>query len=315
MAASSQSQRKVSILVLGKTQSGKSSLVEFMKQYIDPTYTVNPSLLGNGNFSKTVTTQKFKLESTLPEYQIVKIRDGALANVVHLDELFDNEDEYRKLLNARKNEYILRPAPHDPCHVPAEMIEFNMLDTPGLNHTDENDSSHADDIIAEIIATRSFNLILILVNYQNAVAVEQQDALEYYSDVLTGLHANIAFLYTHIDYANCHPSNTIHYRDLQTKNKFLHYIFRRADNADGSKMNDRDAALKVENYEEYPSFAINFLKSMRPVTQCLIRNTLREILQLAVMNPPVVLDTSAENIKRIKSIVHPSRLNGAQRKE
>ncbi|KAF9307838.1 hypothetical protein BG003_000131 [Podila horticola] len=266
----------------------------------------NSSLLGNGNFSRTATTQKFHLESTLPEYQIVKMRDGVLANVVHLDELFDDEDEYRKMLNVREHEYILWPAPRDPCQAPAEMIEFNILDTPGLNHTDENDSGHADDIVDEIIATRSFNLILILVNYQNAVAVEQQDALEYYSDVLTGLHSNITFLYTHIDYANCHPSNTIHHRDLQTKNKFLHYIFRRADNADGSKMNDREAALKIEHYEEYPSFAIDFRKSKRPVTQCLIRNTLREIFQLAVMNPPAVLDTSAENIKRMKSIVHPT---------
>ncbi|KAG0026516.1 hypothetical protein BGZ81_006294, partial [Podila clonocystis] len=72
-------------------------------------------------------------------------------------------------------------------------------------------------------------------------------------------------------------------------------------------------STKTEDAGQYKYFTIDLTSVKRPIIQCLIRNTLREILQLAVSNPPEVLDTSTGNIDRIKSLVHPDSANRAYR--
>ncbi|KAF9323045.1 hypothetical protein BG006_001821 [Podila minutissima] len=61
------------------------------------------------------------------------------------------------------------------------MIEFRILDAPGLNHTNGKGNAHADEITKRDDRRTA-------------------GCLEYYSNVLTSLHANIAFLYTLIDH-------------------------------------------------------------------------------------------------------------------
>ncbi|KAF9367229.1 hypothetical protein CPC16_006779, partial [Podila verticillata] len=46
----------------------------------------------------------------------------------------------------------------------------------------------------------------------------------------------------------------------------------------------------------------------------MLRNAIRDILQLAVSNTPVLMDTSSDNIQRIELITHPLDFDDFQRK-
>lgn len=290
-----------SVLVLGRTQSGKSSLVQHMKKYADPTYSIDQSVLGDGNMSRTASTKCVCISSNLPAYEIVDNATGMTVDVQNLLAIQD-ECDFHELLSGREDKYTLRMVTPDPSMPPPDCVEFQFLDTPGLNDTDHRSVAIAANIVKEILATRSFNLILVTVSALSPLTVEYRLELEYYAKVLQGLHANIAFLYTHVDYANCHHSNTNHCEVLSRRHGAFSDIF-------------RGTGPITAGGVEFKHFTIDLLSSSkRPIIQCLIRNTLREILLLAVVNSPVVVDGHWSNIARIQAIDHPDKKNLACRK-
>ncbi|KAG0341635.1 hypothetical protein BG000_008447 [Podila horticola] len=299
---------KYSVLVLGQTQSGKSTLVQHIKKYANPAHEIDQSFLGNGNVSKTLSTIHFFIDSNLPAYEVLRKNDGSIVNLQNLQARFENEEDYLKLIAGREKDYTLRIS-QDPQSLPSQLVEFQFLDTPGLNDTDQRDTVFADNIIEEIINTRSFNLILIIVSAKCSLSKEFGFALEYYSNVLEGLHANIAFLHTHVDYANCHYSKTEYHDNMATRHEAFSNIFRhRAYTPNPHKTVGENSSMEIDS-AAYQSFTIDLHVGKRPIIQCLIRNTLREILRFAVANFPVDVDTSEENIARIKGLVHPDKAN------
>ncbi|KAF8981351.1 hypothetical protein BGZ52_002957, partial [Haplosporangium bisporale] len=297
-------QSKYSVLVMGKTQAGKSTLVQHIKNYANPNYPIDESLIGNGNLSTTKSPQLFYVESNLPVYEAVR-RDGG--DVIDLDDLInkvEDEEVYRKLVMSREKDVEMRVAAHHDPNGPSEVVEFRFLDTPGLNDTSEGDTGHAADIIKEMISIRSFNLIVIIVSYINPLTQEQQLALEYYANVFKGLHTRIMFLHTHVDYNEIHHTNQTHHLNLKMKNKALSKMFRPYDS---------DTVFDENNIQDYTSRTIDMVTKRRPVIKCLIRNTIREILNLATA-PAAILDTSSLNIERIRAITHPTKFNDDERK-
>ncbi|KAG0016159.1 hypothetical protein BGZ81_011368 [Podila clonocystis] len=300
---SHQKELKHSVLVIGTTQSGKSAFIQHIKNYANPSYAIDQSLLGNGNLTKTESTRPFFVESNLPVYEVFHKATGDIIDLKDLASKSDEED-YRDILSSREKNVGLRLAPSD-SNAPSDLVEFRFLDTPGLNDTSDRDSSHAVNIISEMINTGSFNLIIIVVSFKNHINEEQQLALEYYADVFKGLHTRIMFLHTHVDYTDVHHTNTVHYLDMKMKNKVLSKIFRRFDS---------ETAFDEDYIKEYPSFTIDLVSKKRPVINCLIRNTIRDILKMAT-DPAVLLDTSMQNIERIRAITHPSKFNDDERKK
>lgn len=284
---------RLSVLVLGKTQSGKSCLIQNFKQYADPTYIIDQSLLGNGNTSRTESTEDFFFCSDLPAYEVVEIATGTLLDLQNLGQ---NEGEFLDMLRGREDKYVLRKVHQDP-NVPSDLVEFRFLDTPGLNDTGGRSVAIAADVLKEITETRSFDLILVTVSAQSPLTLEYRLELEYYAKVLQGLHSKVVFLYTHVDYANCHHSNINHRSIMSKRHSAFSEIFQGLS----------------EDVELFKHFTIDLLASKRPVVQCLIWNTLRDILQLAVANPPAVLD--AVNLERIQAIAHPDKVNRACREK
>ncbi|KAG0017205.1 hypothetical protein BGZ82_000818 [Podila clonocystis] len=297
---------KYSVLVLGKTQSGKSSFIQHIKKYTDPAYTINQSLLGMGNTSCTDSVQQIFVHSDVPAYEVLDIAKGSTFNPQRLNSIIQSQDRYIDLIHGRESKYELRMVPQNPARLPSELVEFRFLDTPGINDTQHRDDVFARNIIEEVIATRSFNLILITVSTMSAISMEYGFALEYYAKVLQGLRSNIAFLYTHVDYADCHHTNTHHHLSMVTRHNAFSSIFKDLRYLPKEKSVD---GTDTEDLRHYRRFMIDFNMKRRPVIQCLIRNTLRDILQLAVTSPPVELDTSSSNIERIRAIVHPDKGN------
>ncbi|KAF9325900.1 hypothetical protein BG006_010634, partial [Podila minutissima] len=282
---------KYSVLIIGKIQTGKSALVEHIKNYANPNYNINTTLLGNGNVAKTRVPRTLLVESTLPVYEVYKVTTGETISLDNLSAKFDDMADYHDFLMSRDKDVGMRISPQDP-NSPSEPIEFQFLDTPGLDSTFESHTAHAANIINEIINIRIFNLIVIVISYGLPLTQKQQLALEYYASVFKGLHTRIMFLHTHVDYANIHHSNSIHHTNMKMKNKALSKMFRRY---------DTESIFDEDNVKEYSSLTINLISRKRPVINCLIRNTIREILKKAT-EPPAILDTSSQNIERIRAI-------------
>ncbi|KAG0363625.1 hypothetical protein BG005_009976 [Podila minutissima] len=278
--------QKYSVLVLGKTQSGKTAFIEHAKKYANSEYTINQAVLGNGTFSKTDRTHTVIASSTLPSYQVYNKSSGDKVDFNPAEDA--DEEDIRDLLFKHDDNIDLRLAPEN---LSSESMDFEFLDTPGLCNHQDKDVAQAADIIGEILATRSFNLILIVVSIQDPLSAEQLLALEYYSKVLDGLHSNIALLYTHADYGTYLHPNKAQQSVLANKTRMLSRIFQ---------------GPTAEDSDPYPYFTIGLTERKLPVVQCLMQNTLREILQLAVSNLPALIDTNHANIDRIKNIDHPS---------
>ncbi|KAG0350641.1 hypothetical protein BG005_009829 [Podila minutissima] len=298
---------KYSVLVLGKTQSGKSCLIEHIKQYADQNYSINQDVLGDGNTSRTQSTKRVYIDSNLPAFQAVENVTGKTVDIGNLETMLTDKDDYQDMLRSREKYFTLSAVPPNPDNPPSQHVEFTFLDTPGINDTNNRDATFAAKIIDEVIATRSFNLILVVVSCKHPLSMEYGHALEYYAKVLDGLHSNIVFLYTHVDYADCHPSNTEHHADMAKRHRAFSSIFQNLQYSPSWNPAGGSAAPEGNNACRY--FTIDLQSTKRPIIQCLIRNTLRDILQLAILSPPAILDISNGNVDRIKAIVHPDAAN------
>ncbi|KAF9367396.1 hypothetical protein CPB97_005840, partial [Podila verticillata] len=68
--------QRYSILILGKAQTGKSALIQHIKNYADPTYAFDTTLLGNGNLSWKESAKPYFVESSLPCYEVRRVDTG-----------------------------------------------------------------------------------------------------------------------------------------------------------------------------------------------------------------------------------------------
>ncbi|KAF9330202.1 hypothetical protein BG006_006820 [Podila minutissima] len=64
--ATATSPAEYNILFLGETQSGKSTSIESLQRYADPTHTINKENLGDGIFSKTSAVSTFNIHTNFP---------------------------------------------------------------------------------------------------------------------------------------------------------------------------------------------------------------------------------------------------------
>ncbi|KAI9242862.1 MAG: hypothetical protein BYD32DRAFT_431810 [Podila humilis] len=303
---------KHSVLLLGKTQVGKSTFLEFVKNYANPAYTIDESLIGAGFRPKAQTPVQFVVKTDLPAYEVFD-SSGARIDISALHDKYEDPEEYYDALNDRKA--VLRTVPLDPNTPPPRDTDITFLDTPGIEDTNGRDMEHAHNIIREMVRMRSFNLIVIVINCEEAPSRCLQLAFNYYSQViqlLQGHLSNVIFLYTHVDYEKMHPSNSNHIPVMELRHRAFSRLFSRQ----GHKSHQGPFGLSKtseEIIELFPEYNIDFDRRQRPITKCMRLNTLRHILKLVVENPPSPLDTSEENLDRVWRIQHPDALNQALR--
>ncbi|KAF9322740.1 hypothetical protein BG006_002098 [Podila minutissima] len=302
---SNRSCRTGSVLMFGKTQAGKSTFIECIRNYSSSRYDIDESLLGTGVRSKTREPVQLVVTSNLPAYEVFDSNEMRI-DINALGDKHQDPEDYLDALNDRKT--TLRPVPHNPGTL-LPFVEITFLDTPGIKDTNGRDVEHAPKIIEAMARMKSFNLIIIIINCKDTPSISHQLAFNYYSKVIhtfQGHHSNIVFLYTHVDYEKCHHSNIEHLSVMRLQHKAFSQLFR----CRGSYNHEDVANASIEPYLMYN---IDFAKSQRPVARCMRLMTLRKILTHAVSSPPVALDISWSNLQRIKEIPHPDKLNKTQR--
>ncbi|KAF9204834.1 hypothetical protein BGZ59_000828 [Podila verticillata] len=157
------------VVVLGETQSGKSTLTQYMRKYADPSVVIDASALGTGFLSHTVQVNT----TDLPEYNVVN-KKGANVNYRSFMTM-PVEHDCEDALNGRKGLEMRKGVAHLK-----KRVNFNLIDTPGLNATGGNDE-------------RPFTQGL-------------KNAIKTYVDIFPGFDGIIAFVNTRFDYKNFHPA-------------------------------------------------------------------------------------------------------------
>ncbi|KFH69379.1 hypothetical protein MVEG_04192 [Podila verticillata NRRL 6337] len=190
-----QEQKEYNILLLGESQSGKSTLVEFLTSYADPNYMIEQKYIGDGIFSKTEVVRTKTIQTDLPSYFVTDKTTGDRVDYgIFLE---DSQEDYADELNDRKKYLLERGEPT------ATMATFNLIDTPGLNDTSKFDENNLAIIFKALENVTSIHLVVITVS-NNPFTEGLQNALKAYIDFLPELNGNIVFLHTRIDYSKLH---------------------------------------------------------------------------------------------------------------
>ncbi|KAG0336594.1 hypothetical protein BG004_007970 [Podila humilis] len=266
------------VLVLGETQSGKSTLIECMKKYADPTATIDFAAIGNGFVSHTEQIRYSTITTNLPECIVVR-KGGEKVNYGEFRTDGGDEWDYEDKINQRKNmalEYE-NPRLNDGPAI------FNLIDTPGLNATVEgDDEKHIQRIFNCLIEAKTIHLLIITIS-SGPFTQGLQDAIKTYVDMFPDFNGIIAFVHTHFDYKNFHPE----------QKRFLDVI------------DLRTASLnKIMKRSTFPHFKIDCdITNKKPIRESITQNTLQQILELATINNPIdMLHTVVNKTRKMRDI-------------
>ncbi|KFH69357.1 hypothetical protein MVEG_04170 [Podila verticillata NRRL 6337] len=304
---------KYSVVTFGKTQAGKSTFIQFVKKYFDPEYDIEWELIGNRCESKTGKPEQFVMESGLPSYEVYLSNDNTMTpiNLNTFGDSCDDMDDYPEALHRRGT--TVRRVPQDPKTLPPQRVEITFLDTPGIEDTNGQDEKHAKAIIERIIELGSVNLIVVVVNSKDHPSNAQRLAYDYYSKVihmLQGHISNVLFLYTNVEYKHCHHSNKSHHATMEKRHELFSSLFRGFENTSRQEGSSGSTQLKP-----FRKFTIDFDKGHRDIPKCMMMNTLKDIVKLAMESPHVRLDNRDENLKRVWAIKHPDKDNNEVREK
>ncbi|KAF8924888.1 hypothetical protein BGZ52_007622 [Haplosporangium bisporale] len=87
--SSSEDKGEYSVLVFGKTQAGKSTFIEFVKNYANQQYVIDESLLGSGWKSTTAEPIPHPISLELLEYEVID-KDGIQIHINSLGDKYGN---------------------------------------------------------------------------------------------------------------------------------------------------------------------------------------------------------------------------------
>ncbi|KAF9584035.1 hypothetical protein BGW38_007786 [Lunasporangiospora selenospora] len=266
------SEEEVNILVLGETQSGKSTFIEAVRSYADPTHNTDNSTIGTGVHSHTNDVLQYKLHSNLPQYKAFPSRSGIRNTLL---KLLKDEDpiNYRQALceSALEDfEDILydRKATlsRETFISESQKYKFNICDTPGLNDSDFQDEIHVANILRRVKKLGKIHQVLVMIP-PVVFTPGFISAIKTYVELLPEFCDIMAFVHTRISYTSLHPENDGHISTLSARVKLLGEII------------GRDSA---------PHFLIDSqLDLLRPVQKCITMNTIRDVLWTARFNQPV----------------------------
>ncbi|KAF9305564.1 hypothetical protein BGZ74_009715 [Mortierella antarctica] len=294
---------KYTALMFGKTQAGKTTFIEFVKKYVDVNYEIKWKLIGNGAMSKTGEPAQCLVESDLPKHQVFHNDDiETPINLKTFGNTCENVDDDIEALKDRKTTLC---------------AEITFLDTPGIEDTKGHDEKHAKAVIEKIIELQSVNLIIVLDSCKNTISKNQAFALDYFSKViqaLQGNYSNVVFLYTHVEYGHCHPSNKRHHMSMERRHEAFSNFFRGSKNAPAQDRPGGAAGFKT-GIKLFRKFTIDLNNNHRPIPECMMKNTLMEIIKLVMDSPPVPLDTSDANLKQVWAVKHPDKDNNESREK
>ncbi|KAI8349798.1 hypothetical protein B0O80DRAFT_459351 [Mortierella sp. GBAus27b] len=263
------------ILLLGPTQSGKSTFLENVKQYANPSYIINTSRIGNGNESCTQVSHVEVVTTNLPNYQLFE--DDKEFDACRLKD----ENSFRRFL-ARDGDLELRRVDL-PRMTP---VQFRIFDTPGLNDTNDNDIQNIASTFSSLIQVDYFHLIIITDSHHVPLNPSQKEAFRTYFDLFDDLKGLITIVHTHAPNQYRIPGiNTRLDNKLKERSEFFNGIVGRV--------------VPTKRIDCNPD-------ETGPAHMCMTRNAIREILEMATIKAPVAID--ATRVRKVKTMLNVDKL-------
>ncbi|KAF9940987.1 hypothetical protein BGZ67_006225 [Mortierella alpina] len=250
------------ILLLGQTQSGKSTFLEYIKQYADPSYKVQHNRIGDGLESHTQEVLSEEIVTNLPQYVVYDKRAKQELDIVPY---FERPDKYKAQIKRKDGLELRRVLNPD-----SRTRRFRIFDTPGLNDTGGNDVQNVYNIISALSQDVDINLILIVDYPEIGLTPDFQQTLRNYNTVFLGMQGIMAFVHTRVPNI-CQDKRQEKLRQRYEKKKPL------LDKIMGRNLTHH--AVDCDFTED------------RPVHLCYMRNQIKGILELATFYAPVRLNS------------------------
>ncbi|KAG0056534.1 hypothetical protein BGZ83_004557 [Gryganskiella cystojenkinii] len=265
------------VLLLGQAQSGKSTLLEAIKQYGNPSHVPDLGRIGLGNKAHTEEPYIEEIVTCLPSYRVFETNRHVRQEI-----------EVEPYLQARKFKDFKSLLKRSDLEVMSEsntsFARFRIIDTPGLDDTEGRDVEYLGRIFSAISSLSHLHLVVITDSPGAIFAPGYLTALDTYAKVFSTMHGLMTLVTTKLPYKEQHPGRT----DTP--------LF-------DAKLEQRAKIISGIMGRRFPSFKIdcNFQKN-QPFHICLTRNTIRDILNTATIKTPVALKMRVQKTPVMKAV-------------
>ncbi|KAF9311646.1 hypothetical protein BG003_007174 [Podila horticola] len=264
------------VLLIGQSQSGKSTLLEAIKQYANTEYKADLTRIGGGNIAHTSEPRIEEVVTCLPSYKIFETNHFGRQEI-DLERFIEEKkfDDFKALLKRRKGLEVTAEGS-------ASFSRFRIIDTPGLDDSQGRDVEILGRIFSTLSSLGHLHLVVITDSHTAILAPGYQAALQTYSTLFSTMHGLMTFVMTNIPNKQRHP-------DRQKSSGLYDKLEKRAEIISGI-MGRR-----------FPSFKIDCdLQEKRPFHIYLMRNVIRDILSTATIKTPVALKMQVRKTPRMK---------------
>ncbi|KAF9584036.1 hypothetical protein BGW38_007787 [Lunasporangiospora selenospora] len=272
---------KYNILIIGETQSGKSTLVQGLKRYANPGHVVERTYIGNNVNSHTTECQIHEIETCMPLYTAIGNREDNDINI-SLDGKQDCHNQ--ETCNCSSEDYMdhlnQRGVRVEPWHKEENRYRFRLIDTPGLNDTKGRDEPNILEVYNAIQNNGPIHLVLVTIPPVPFTPLFKKN-LKTYFHVFEELKDKVRFIHTKSDYLHRHHSHRDKLEALRLRKSELDLIL---------------------GQSVHSHFTIDCdLATKRSVRICITQVILHDILRQALASDPITLND--DSIRKTPSMI------------
>lgn len=186
-----QNSKVVTILLLGLTQSGKSTFVNWLRS-ISQTQS-EEAVEGKGHSSCTKKCGLWEMKIQLTDYKLVD-RSPTPNDIQLPNKEFDMLRNHGRWTKA--NSRLVPTTPNAP------VVTFRVTDTPGLDDGDQDDSKNITEVLGTLNKwlqesdNPTVNGIIFLINSKSSFSSSFQELFKYYQKCMPNLFGGLAMLNT-----------------------------------------------------------------------------------------------------------------------
>jgi hypothetical protein len=170
------SRKPVTIVVIGPTQNGKSTFINFARS-LSIGDTTPPAGEGDGSLSFTMACEVKELLIPRTTYKLIDPSNGRSIPIP------DNEEDIFGLLWKKKRYQVVPEGSEKPP------TRLRIIDTPGLDDSRGLDAQHIQKVLQAVVKEPYITAIAFICNVNNSFSDGFQGIYEYYSQCMPNLMA------------------------------------------------------------------------------------------------------------------------------
>ncbi|KAF9285394.1 hypothetical protein BGZ68_003914 [Mortierella alpina] len=189
------------IVLLGPTQSGKSTFVQGINKYVEPTCSVNRT---NIDCRSTQEPMFHQVKTDFPQYRLFTQPSKQVARrEIDLDKLTRklaskySTPLYPSLFRRTAMDNLSAGAVCEPMATSSSTMSIlNIVDASPIDGTRGEEVRHVANLLSELRRLGSINLVLIMVSSTTPITVYNEDSLKAFAEICPKMEGLIAFVHT-----------------------------------------------------------------------------------------------------------------------